>query len=280
MNSSQLNAYVVLVNLGGRQMFLDPGVPFTRFGFLPWFETSVQGLRLDKDGGTWIGTSLPNAFASRAERRATLQLGADGTLSGKLQVSYTGQDAAWRRASEHLDDATARAKFLEDEVHGSVAVGINVTLTNQPDWDNAEQPLVAEFDVSIPGWAESAGRRMLLTMGVFTRDDRHVFEHAEREHPVYFRYLTERVDSLDIELPSNYQLATLPAARDSNLTNMAYHMGVEQDGNTVQLRRSLIENAIIIPATSYSGVREFFQSVRAGDEQQLVLNYNASQAHH
>jgi hypothetical protein len=121
---------------------------------------------------------------------------------------------------------------------------------------------------------------MLLTMGVFTRDDRHVFEHAEREHPVYFRYLTERVDSLDIELPSNYQLATLPAARDSNLTNMAYHMGVEQDGNTVQLRRSLIENAIIIPATSYSGVREFFQSVRAGDEQQLVLNYNASQAHH
>jgi hypothetical protein len=57
-------------------------------------------------------------------------------------------------------------------------------------------------------------------------------------------------------------------------------MGVEQDGNTVQLRRSLIENAIIIPATSYSGVREFFQSVRAGDEQQLVLNYNASQAHH
>jgi hypothetical protein len=120
----------------------------------------------------------------------------------------------------------------------------------------------------------------LLTMGVFDRDDRHTFEHAEREYPVYFRYLSERVDSLDIELPENYQIATLPAARDSNLTTMAYHIGAEQDGSTIQVRRSLIENAIIIPASSYPGVREFFQSVRAGDEQQLVLNYNVSQAHH
>jgi hypothetical protein len=280
MNSSELNAYVVLVTVNGRQMFLDPGVPFTRFGFLPWFETSVQGLRLDKDGGTWVGTSLPNAFASRTERKATLQLHSDGTLSGKLQVTYTGQDAAWRRAAERLDDAPARTKFLEDEVHGSVAVGVNVTLTNQPDWQGAEQPLIAEYEVSIPGWAESAGRRMLLTMGVFSRDDRHTFEHAEREHPVYFRYLSEHVDSLDIELPSEYQLATLPTARDSNLTNMAYHIGVEQDGSSVQVRRSLIENAILIPASSYPGIREFFQSVRAGDEQQLVLNYNPSAAHH
>jgi hypothetical protein len=280
MNSSQLNAYVVLVNLNGRQMFLDPGVAFTRFGFLPWFESSVQGLKLDKNGGAWIATYLPSAFASRTERRATLHLGSDGSLSGKLQVSYTGQDAAWRRASERLNDATARAKFLEDEVHGSVAVGINVTLTSQPDWDSAENPLTAEFDISIPGYAESAGRRMLLPMGVFDRDDRHTFEHAEREHPIYFRYLSERIDSLDIELPESYQLTTLPAARDSNLTTMAYHIGVEQDGGSVHVRRSLIENAIIIPASNYPGVREFFQSVRAGDEQQLVLNYDASQVHH
>jgi hypothetical protein len=280
MNSFQLNAYVVLVKLNGRQVFLDPGVAFTRFGFLPWFESGVQGLKLDKDGGDWIGTFLPSASASRTERRATLHLGSDGSLSGKLQVTYIGQDAAWRRDSERLHDAAARAKFLEDEVHGSVAVGINVTLTSQPDWDGAENPLTAEFEVNIPGYAESAGRRMLLTMGVFDRDDRHTFEHAEREYPVYFRYLSERVDSLDIELPENYQIATLPAARDSNLTTMAYHIGAEQDGSTIQVRRSLIENAIIIPASSYPGVREFFQSVRAGDEQQLVLNYNASQAHH
>ena len=280
MNSSELNAYVVLVSVGGREMFLDPGVPFTRFGLLPWFETSVQGLKLDKDGGTWIATSLPNAFSSRTERRATLQLHSDGTLSGKLQLTYTGQDAAWRRTSERLDDASARAKFLEDEVHGSVAVGVNVTLTNQPDWDSVEKPLTAEFDVSIPGWAEGAGRRMLFTLGVFNRDDRHSFEHAEREHPIYFRYLSERLDSLDIEIPADYQIATLPEARDSNLTTMAYHIDATQDGTTVQVRRSLIENSLLIPATSYASVREFFQSVRAGDEQQLVLNYNGSQAHH
>ena len=202
----------------------------------------------------------------------------EGSLSGKLEVTYTGLEASLRRDSEHLDDAAARAKFLEDEVHSSVAVGVNVTLTNQPAWDSAELPLTAEFNVTIPGWAQSAGHRLLLTLGVFDRDDRHTFEHAEREHPLYFRFLNQRVDTLDIELPAGYSVSSLPADHDSNLSTMAYHMGVAQEGSTVQIRRGLIENAIILPASSYPGVRQFFQSVRAADEQQLVLAYDAAQA--
>ena len=37
---------------------------------LPWTETGVPGLRMDKDGGTWVMTSLPDASASRIERKA------------------------------------------------------------------------------------------------------------------------------------------------------------------------------------------------------------------
>ena len=54
MQSAKLNSNVVLVKLNGKDLYFDPGGAFTPFGLLEWSETGVQGLRLDKDGGTWI----------------------------------------------------------------------------------------------------------------------------------------------------------------------------------------------------------------------------------
>ena len=48
MDGSRLNANVVSVKLDGKEMFFDPGSEFTAFGMLPWVETGVNGLKLDK----------------------------------------------------------------------------------------------------------------------------------------------------------------------------------------------------------------------------------------
>ena len=64
LNSRELDANIVLVKVDGKDMFFDPGAEFTPFGMLPWMETNVAGLRLDKDGGKWIFTTLPESDAS------------------------------------------------------------------------------------------------------------------------------------------------------------------------------------------------------------------------
>ena len=56
----------------------------------------------------------------------------------------------------HSDDAE-RKKFLEDDVKEYIPVGAEVDLTNQPDWKSSSLPLVAEFNLKIPGWAAGAG---------------------------------------------------------------------------------------------------------------------------
>src|ERR1700704_5460997 len=61
MQSSKLNANVVLVKMNGKDVYFDPGAAFTPFGLLTWYESGVAGLRLDKDGGSWIQTPLPQA---------------------------------------------------------------------------------------------------------------------------------------------------------------------------------------------------------------------------
>lgn len=157
MQSGRLDANVVLVKLNGKDLYFDPGGKFTPFGMLEWTETGVHGLRLDKDGGTWIRTALPASTESHIEHKAQLKLSDTGDLEGKLTVTYTGLEAMYRRREMRHADEVARKKFLEDRVRTQVPVGMEVELTNQPDWDASEIPLVAEFEVKIPGWASSAG---------------------------------------------------------------------------------------------------------------------------
>src|SRR5438270_10973205 len=166
-------------------MYFDPGAAFTPFGMLTWAETGVQGLRLDKDGGSWVTTMLPASSDSRIERTANLTLSETGELEGTLKVTFTGLQAMQRRVEERNEDETERKKYLEDEAKDYVPAVCEIDLSNKPEWNSSSTPLVAEYKIKIPGWVSAAGRRALMPVGIFSAPEKHVFDHAERTHPIY-----------------------------------------------------------------------------------------------
>src|SRR5882672_343862 len=271
MNAGQLNSYAVLVKLDGKEVFLDPGTAFTPFGLLPWEETSVQGLKLDNKGGSWIKTPLPDASESRIERRADFKLSMSGTLEGKVTVRYTGLEALWRRLQERNEDDTDRKEFLENDLEGDIPTGIEVKLSNEPAWKSADPALVAEYDVKVPGWAAATGRRALLPVGLFSAGEKHTFEHAVRVHPIYFSFPYQHADFVTVELPAGIKVSSSPAPRGSNLGVMDYMMVSETGGGSLHLNRKITINLTLADAKSYNAMRGFFQTVRTGDEEQVVL---------
>src|SRR5580765_4637 len=85
LQSDRLDTNVVLVKLNGNDLYFDPGAAFTPYGLLPWEETGVQGLKLDKDGGSWVTTLMPASSMSKINRTANLKFMSDsGSLEGKL----------------------------------------------------------------------------------------------------------------------------------------------------------------------------------------------------
>jgi hypothetical protein len=276
MNARELNTYVVLANLGDRTFFLDPGVPFTPFAYLPWSETGVKGLRLDKDGGTWVTTPVASAAQSLVARKVAVKLTPSGTLEGKVTVTYTGLEASWRRMAERLEDATERQKFLEKDLEGSVATGIDAKLTNTPDWSGSDTPLVAEFDFRVPGWSASAGNRALMPVGLFSGSEKHMFEHGTRVHPLYFTFHYQHTDEIAIELPPGWQVSSVPNARTADIKVATYHSSAQAEGATLNMKRELVLNTIVIQQKYYDQVRDFYQAVRAGDEDQIVITPGAA----
>jgi Domain of Unknown Function with PDB structure (DUF3857) len=276
--SAKLDANVVLVKLNGKDLYFDPGAEFTPFGSLPWFETGVQGLQLDKDGGTWIRTTLPASSESRMERKALLKLSDTGDLEGKLTVTYTGLEAMYHRLDVRHADDVERKKFLENRVKTQVPVAAEAELTNKPDWTGSETPLVAEFNLKIPGWASNAGKRVLIPAGVFTGVEKHIFEHTDRVYPIYFEYPYQKVDDVTIELPSGWQVSSVPSAKDQDVHVVAYSLKVENGKNTLHLTRMLNVDFLMLEPKYYPALRNFFQVVRTGDEEQIVLQPGAATA--
>lgn len=278
MERQKLNANVVLVKVDGKDLYFDPGAAFTPYGMLTWPETGTQGLCLNKDGGTWVKTTLPEAAQSQMRRTGKFKLADDGNLEGKVTVTYTGLEAMYHRLDVRHADEVARKKFLEDRLKNQIPVAAEIELTNKPDWSSSETPLVAEFDVTISGWASSAGKRALLPIGVFTAAEKNTFEHANRVNPIYIDYPFEKSDDVAIELPSSWKVDSVPTSQTKDGHVVSYMVQVENDHGTLHLKRNFTMDFLLLEPKYYGALRSFFQTVRTGDDEQVVLLPGATAA--
>jgi hypothetical protein len=276
MDAHRLDANVVVVKVNGKDLFFDPGAAFVPFGMLPWSETGVKGLKLDKDGGVWIQTAIPDSGDSVIERKADLKLSDTGDLEGKLTVTYSGLEASQRRVEERLVDDTERKKFLEDEAREAIPAACEVDLTNKPDWKSTA-PLTAEFTLKVPGWMQGAGHRALMTLGLFSAPEKHLFDHAERVHAIYFQFPSRRSDAINIDLPSGWRVSNLPKPSKVDAQAIVYTSDAKNDSQ-LHLSRVLDLDVILLPVEMYGNLRKIFQIIRTGDEQQIVLEPGAIKA--
>ena len=271
MNQTELNSEIVLAKLEGKDLYLEPAVPFNPFGMLPWYETTVEGLCLDQSGGVWLRTPQSVAADSRIERRGAFKF-VSGTLAGKLTVTYTGLEASWRRLDERSEDDVARARFLEEDLEGYIPTGVHAKLTNSPDWEGWDTPLVAEYDLEIPGWAASAGHRALLPLGIFSAAEKHTFEHATRVHPLSFEYCYQHVDDVTIDVPQPWTFESIPGPTLVDFKGMVFEESAQTRQRSLHLTRELTLNVSLVGVQAYDAVRQFYQTVRRADEAQAVLS--------
>lgn len=278
MNPADLNTNVVLIRMNGKDLYFDPGTAFNPFGLLPWYETGVPGLVINKDGASWIKTPLSDPSISGADRNAVLQLDESGNLDGKVSVTYKGLSALARRIDERDADDLARKKALEDELKSSIPGTPVVELTNSPDWSSSSDTLVTEYHVSIPGWASSAGHnRLLLPAALFGGNEKHLFENTTRVNPIAFAHPYIDADDISIKLPTGWTVESLVQPKTLDLKNCTYTLKItERKDGTVHSDRKLMLNLMLVDPKNYGILRDFYQGLRTGDEQQIVLSSAAN----
>ncbi len=272
MDTDQLPSIVVEVNTGSQTLYLDPGTAFCPYGLLSWEKTGVQALRLNAAGGTFFKTPSPASEESRTERKASLRLGEDGSVEGRLRVSYYGQQALEKRQDAVEIDELGRRKSLQDEVKAWLPASASVELVSAGKWDASEAPLEAEFKVRVPDLAATTGQRVLLPLGVFQTTAAHPFQPTRRVHAVYFPYPYQELDEIEVQLPAGFRADGLPAPQQTSDTSFgSYRRTVTATGNSMSIRRTMSLAGIHYPVEYYPLLRLFFDKLHSGDEDRAVL---------
>jgi hypothetical protein len=108
-------------------------------------------------------------------------------------------------------------------------------------------------------------------VGLFSAPEKHLFEHANRVHPIYFQFSSRKTDEVTIELPLGWQVNNLPAEQNKDEKVAMYHMKAGSNKGTLHVSRQLNSDLLLLDPKSYPALRGFFQLVRTGDDQQVVL---------
>lgn len=271
LSDSQFDASIVQVRQGNQTWHLDPATKFCPFNLLPWEETWSRGILPNKDGYTNITTPEPKVADAVIERKAAFRLDEEGTLGGAVRIVFIGQEALDRRLGNRDQDEKGRRKAAEDEVKGWLPAGAAVELTNSPAWEQSDNQLEAEFKVTIPQYATATGRRILLPLSVFQAKEKYPFRATRRVHPIYLDHPFQQQDEVTAELPPGFEVETLPAPRNKEFPALRYEIARTHQARTLKLTRTLAVQKHMFDVQSYSALRVFYDNVRAGDEEQIVL---------
>jgi hypothetical protein len=271
-DASRLDNWLVAVTLGGREVLLSPGVPFLPFGSLEWWDTSVPGFRPDKDGGVWFNTTMPVPEDAVTHRRARLSVSEDGVLAGTVVVRHTGHPATLRIAALLEADEQTRIDVLKNDLRYALAVPAEISVVRQPDWKAGNAVLETHYSIKVQEWAVTSGDRLLVGVGLFGNEQVGKFTATKREHPIYFRFPFVAEDELDITLPAGYKLQNAPAKQVSPDAALKYTTNVESAEGVVRIRRSLTHNLLLTKQAQYPRVKSFYELVRAGDQDQVVVS--------
>jgi hypothetical protein len=179
---------------------------------------------------------------------------------------------------QHLEDDTSKKKVLEDLVRETIPAAIEVELSNKPDWTSSAPSLVAEYTLKVPGWASGAGKRAMFPVGLFSSSEKNLFDHASRVYPVYFHYPYRKLDDIRVEMPLGWKISSVAKPLDADVKAVAYSLKSEDQSGTLHLSRTLRSDLLMVPKENYGALRNFFQLVRTGDEEQVVLVPSSSSA--
>jgi len=268
---NQLNDEIVIVKVGGKEMYFDPGERYCEFGKLQWAHTWTTGVR-QSDKGTQIAeTPYPSYMDTTEKRTANLVMDADGAIRGPVTITMTGSIALrWRQRALEDDEQEAQ-KELGNEIQGELPEGVTVRVRQVQGWTDYTEPLVATLDAS-GTLAAGRGKRMFLPGTFFEAQAKPRFASATRANPVYLPYACMVHDEFQLKLPSNATVEVLPS-------DAAFPLGHDADfveryrsvSGTYQYGRLERLAGILYQTNDYPALRDFFQKMNTQDHAQVVL---------
>ena len=276
LSTSQLDDYLAIVVLDGKDVYLDPGQKMCPFGQLHWKHTLATGFRQTESGPAPVTTPSNSYKTAVVQRVADLKVEPDGAVSGTVRFLMTGPDAMyWRQLAIQNDQEEVKKRFNED-TQDDFPDGVRGELDHFLALDDYTSNLLAVVKVS-GNIGSATGKRFFLPGLFFEARAKHPFvAQDKRVSPIDVHYSKTEEDDVTYHLPPGFSVESAPQPSNPMWPTHAILKISETTGpDSVNVLRTLVYNFTLLPPADYSSIHEFYQKVATADQQQLVLTHSS-----
>jgi hypothetical protein len=272
LTAKQLDDYIVMIEIDGKEVYLDPGQKMCPFGTLHWKHTLASGFGL-KDKTTMSVLTPPASYKNdMVQRFADLDIDAGGGVKGTVRYTMAGPDALyWRQLTLENDQDEVKKRFKES-LDDAFPDGVTPEFDHFDGLDDANANLVAVMKVS-GNMGASTGKHFFLPGNFFESRAKHPFvAEDKRSTPIDVHYPKIVQDDVTYHLPSGLTLESTPQGLTASWPEHALlKISSQTTAGTVNVKRTLAYNYTILDPAVYPTLHDFYQKVAAADQQQLVL---------
>jgi hypothetical protein len=274
---NQLQDYIAIVVLGGKEVLVDPGQKTCPFGVLHWAHAFSAGFRESDTGPKLEVTPALNYTVNHVQRTADLTVDPDGNLKGTARIALSGEEAIyWRQQALENDQNELKKKF-EDSLNDDLPEGVTATFDHLLSLDDPERILMAVVNLS-GNLGTPAGKRLILPGLLFESRAKHPFvAQDKRTTPIDVHYPNMESDDVTYHLPPGYTVESAPHTADvtwQGYATLRIDSATREDA--LEVARVFARNFTLLRPEAYNNLHDFYLKLAAADQQQIVLTRAAS----
>ncbi|MCI0487165.1 MAG: DUF3857 and transglutaminase domain-containing protein, partial [Blastocatellia bacterium] len=256
-------------------LFFDPTDSITPLGDLPFYLQGSYGLVVNGDSGGLVQLPIRPETANHARREVAVKVEETGDIVATVREVATGQLASAARRSISRSSAEEYAREIGARVASDIPGAVISDLKINRDAD-LEAPLTIEYTVKARRYANRLGKLLVLRPVLLWVQNHPVFTQAEREHPVSFEMRSVKEDFITIELPRGFRVDEMPRGAGLNTAfgefTLTYEVNEREKKEIfVAVRRRMVINERVVPASGYGEVKQFFDLAQTASQSIMVL---------
>lgn len=278
LDFDQLDDDIIVLSIGGKETFLDPGEKMCPFQELGWRHAGAGGIRETANNPAPANSPLSPYTANQIQRTGTITLDGHGGMTASFQYLMRGQQALFWRQRAILEDQDEVKKRFDRMLQNTMPEGVEGHIDHFLGLDDPELNLIAVINAK--GTVGSSTSKRLLLPGFFfeARGHRPFVNQPQRQSMVDMHYGEREIDQIVYQFPATLKVEGAPQETKIPFPGQAVlDTKVVQAPGEVTVARSLARAFTFLKPDQYQDLRSFYQKVDANDQEQVVLTIGAEQ---
>lgn len=266
--STQFNHMVLFVPLAKDTMWLECTSQEDPAGYSGGFTGNRKALAITEEGGKLVNTPRYSAADNLQSRFIKGAIDEEGNLNVAVNTKYSALQ------QDYLSSMISA--LSKDKVKKMLNEDLDLSSYEIADFSyKAKKEALPEVDetlnIDVANYATVSGRRLFVLPNVMNRSGQKIAVVENRSWDYVFDYAYRDVDSVEISIPSGYQVEAMQPEVNLKTGFGTYFSKVRMEGDKIIYYRKIEQWAGRYPAKDGAAIAEFYSTIYKADRSKIVL---------